>query len=269
MDVVYRQKKAHDKVVKDLIPLRKDLHKKCMVNYTTFQEYIMRNKQPDEMFCSECGGIIKKSANFCSYCGVKREEPSATPFQESSTLRTENHSWDQQIACPQCGRIINPSSSQCPHCNTDIEVHLYTKDVTSNESQKNCKNCGNILGRAETKCSRCGISYSEKKDYTNTTSYTSSSASDKKRLPALLFVLFLPVLGAHRFYVGKTGSAIAMIFGYVSWIIGMSLIISQETSGILFMLIGTGIAIWQVVDLVMIITGSFTDIEGKPLEDWT
>ncbi len=196
----------------------------------------MRNKQPDEMFCSECGGIIKKSANFCSHCGVKRAEPSATPFQESSTLSTENHSWDQQTACPKCGRVINPSSSQCPHCNTDIIN---------------------------------GESYSEKKDYTNTTSYTSSSASDKKRLPALLLVLFLPVLGAHRFYVGKTGSAIAMIFGYVSGIIGMSLIMAQETSGILFMLIGTGIAIWQVVDLVMIITGSFTDIEGKPLEDWT
>ncbi len=235
----------------------------------------MREKQPDEIFCSECGGIIKKSANFCSHCGVKREEPSATPFQESSTPRTESNSWEKQVACPQCGRVINASNSQCPHCNVAIingealRPHLPSKNVTPKESPRTCKNCGYLLGRSDIKCNRCGIPYSEKKDYTKTTSYTSSSVSDKKRLPALLFVLFLPILGAHRFYVGKIGSAIAMIFGYVSWIIGMSLIIAQETSGILFMLIGTGIAIWQVVDLVMIIKGSFSDIEGKPLEDWT
>lgn len=65
--------------------------------------------------------------------------------------------------------------------------------------------------------------------------------SDKKFLPALLLALFLGCFGAHRFYVGKTGSAIAQLL----------------TCG--------GVGIWALVDVIMIATGSFTDKEGRKL----
>lgn len=63
--------------------------------------------------------------------------------------------------------------------------------------------------------------------------------SNKDFLTTLLLCIFLGNLGIHRFYVGKTGSAIGMIF----------------TCG--------GCGIWTIVDLIMIITGKFTDAEGK------
>lgn len=69
--------------------------------------------------------------------------------------------------------------------------------------------------------------------------------SEKKRLPAFLFCLFLGPLGIHRFYAGKTGTGILWLF----------------TGGLL----GVGI----LVDLILILTGSFKDKEGKLIKDWT
>lgn len=63
----------------------------------------------------------------------------------------------------------------------------------------------------------------------------------KSWLAALLLCLFLGGLGVHRFYVGKVGTGIVMIF----------------TLG--------GLGIWALIDLIMIAVGSFKDAKGRPL----
>ena len=64
---------------------------------------------------------------------------------------------------------------------------------------------------------------------------------DKQFIVALLLVLFLGIVGAHRFYVGKIGSGVAMLL----------------TAG--------GCGIWSLIDLIMIAMGTFTDADGKAL----
>lgn len=69
--------------------------------------------------------------------------------------------------------------------------------------------------------------------------------TDKRILPAFLLCFLLGIFGAHRFYVGKTGTAILQIV----------------TLG--------GLGIWALVDLIMIIVGAFTDGEGNKITQWT
>jgi len=65
------------------------------------------------------------------------------------------------------------------------------------------------------------------------------STSDKSGIACLLFLLFLAPFGLHRMYVGKIGT------------------------GILFLLTGGGLGIWWLIDLILLIAGSFKDADGS------
>ncbi len=67
--------------------------------------------------------------------------------------------------------------------------------------------------------------------------------SEKSWITTLLLCLFLGGLGVHRFYAGKIGT------------------------GILQLITVGGCGIWTLVDLIMIITGSFTDKDGNPIKN--
>lgn len=76
------------------------------------------------------------------------------------------------------------------------------------------------------------------------TNSCSAHTSPKTRLIALLLCWFLGNLGAHRFYVKKVGTAILMIF----------------TLG--------GLGIWSLIDLILILVGSFRDKKGRVVFYW-
>ena len=80
---------------------------------------------------------------------------------------------------------------------------------------------------------------------TVTKTFRSDDVSSKSRLGALLFCLFLGMFGAHRFYVGKTGTGCLTIF----------------TCGGFF-------GAWPFIDLILIAIGSFRDKQGRRLIYW-
>jgi len=71
-----------------------------------------------------------------------------------------------------------------------------------------------------------------------------SGPSDKSRTIALVLAFFLGVFGAHRFYAGKTGTAVLMLV----------------TLG--------GLGIWWLYDLILVAAGGFRDDEGRLVSDW-
>jgi hypothetical protein len=69
-------------------------------------------------------------------------------------------------------------------------------------------------------------------------------ASHRSRSVAFVLAFFFGVFGAHRFYVGRTRSAVIQLL----------------TLG--------GLGVWAVVDCVLIGTGNFRDVDGRRLTRW-
>jgi TM2 domain-containing membrane protein YozV/predicted Ser/Thr protein kinase len=68
--------------------------------------------------------------------------------------------------------------------------------------------------------------------------------SDKGLLPAFLLALFFGVFGAHRFYVGKTGSAVVQLFTF------------------------GGLGVWMLIDWILLLCKAFHDGQGRRIARW-
>jgi TM2 domain-containing membrane protein YozV len=78
-----------------------------------------------------------------------------------------------------------------------------------------------------------------------------SEVSEKAILPAFLLSFLGGLLGLHRFYVGKVGTGILMALLSIT-------IVGMVVSGL-----------WNLIDLVMIVSGKFTDSSGRTVRNWT
>ena len=101
---------------------------------------------------------------------------------------------------------------------------------------KFCYSCGDVIESAALVCPRCGVAQPV---------VTSGAESERRILPAFLLCFFLGVFGAHRFYAGKI------------------------CTGILELLTVGGFGIWWLVDIILILTGSFRDGDGRKITAWT
>ncbi len=95
-----------------------------------------------------------------------------------------------------------------------------------------CRACGRQIHVSAANCPGCGARQ------------IAAGESERLLLPAFLLCMFFGYLGAHRFYAGKIGT------------------------GILMLLTVGGLGIWVLVDLILLLSGSFTDIDGKRMKRW-
>ncbi|MBO5310982.1 MAG: TM2 domain-containing protein [Bacteroidales bacterium] len=96
-----------------------------------------------------------------------------------------------------------------------------------------CSNCGAEVNDNAVVCIKCGCAVNQPK------MPSVNGGSSKDWLVTLLLCFFVGCFGIHRFYVGKTGTAIVQLI----------------TCG--------GCGIWALIDFIVICMGNFTDAEGK------
>lgn len=107
----------------------------------------------------------------------------------------------------------------------------------SGRATKFCHACGNSIDAMAEVCPKCGVR--------QVGTAAVPSASDKRILPVFLLCLFLGGLGVHRFFVGKIGTGIAIILTFCGFF-----------------------GIWVLIDLILILTGNFTDSKGNKITQW-
>ena len=86
--------------------------------------------------------------------------------------------------------------------------------------------------------------------------------SSRSRLATVLLALFLGIFGSHRFYIGKTRTAIVMLILSILYLVtvrawGMIMVIPLAIAGL-----------WALIDLIFIASGIMKDREGKRIKNW-
>ena len=261
------------------------------------------NPAEGNMYCPECGHFCLPGDTQCVNCGHSLAEsptlsktiindvppvPPVPPIQnevppipEPKPNMAQPQSDSSKKYCRNCGLIIDAASLRCPYC-----------DSVVNSGNQYCPKCGMTTSPQDTTCAYCGekfgaaVNLEEPKPQVNVNAqphaqaqqqqyrqpqpgptvppyiqstppapnrnsygnvnYRPSSGMPTEKgssfLVTLLLCLFLGYLGIHRFYTKN-------------WI-----------AGVLQLMTGGGCGVWWLVDLILIVAGSYRDGDGRPLE---
>ena len=123
--------------------------------------------------------------------------------------------------CPKCGKEIVEGSVFCPACGSSINE---TKEIQQPVS---------VINENQPK-----------------SSMLTKTLSEKSRLCAFLLAFILGVFGAHNFYLGKTGCAVAQLILTLTF---FGAIVSS---------------IWALIDWIIILCGNMKDGDGLQVKKW-
>jgi TM2 domain-containing membrane protein YozV len=144
--------------------------------------------------------------------------------------------------CRNCGKELIGTPEFCVGCGA--------KPLAGN---KFCQACSAPTDPMAAVCLKCGAGLGQSKSI-------SGDVSPKSRLITTLLAFFLGHFGAHRFYLGKIGTAVTMlvlaIVGYVTMFIVV---------GFFFL---AAVGIWSLIDFIMAIAGTIKDKDGKVVKNW-
>jgi len=144
-------------------------------------------------------------------------------------------------------------------------AQLYSNETAGRDNMPYCTRCGTEISEAAQFCPKCGTPITTPtetgaKSVTGAAQESAGNISPKSRIAATLFAWFLGIFGAHRFYVGQTGTAVTM------------LVLSIVGFATLWLLVGTiiliAVGIWAFVDFIIAVTGNMRDREGRLIQKW-
>jgi len=152
--------------------------------------------------------------------------------------------------CRNCGKELIGAPEICIGCGA--------KPLAGNSF---CQACGAATDPLAEICMKCGV---------RITKAAAADVSPKSRLAATLLAWFLGIFGAHRFYLGKTGTAVVMlVLGISYWlfyILGMALAAAPLI--VLGVLCIVAVGIWAFIDFIFAVSGNMRDKEGKLIKNW-
>lgn len=146
----------------------------------------------------------------------------------------------ETMFCRNCAKELTGSPEFCMNCGARPMV-----------GTSFCPGCGAPTTPLTEICMKCGARVAKE---------LAGDISPKSRLATTLLAFFLGEFGAHRFYVGKTGTAVVMLLLGIagvatSWIfVGIPILIA--------------VGIWAFVDFIIAVVGSMRDKDGKLIQKW-
>lgn len=148
--------------------------------------------------------------------------------------------------CTQCGKEMDPNAAICVNCG-------FAKGTGKNY----CGNCGNPVDPNAAVCVKCGVALA---NTNNVTVPGLGGTSEKSKMAAGLFAIFLGHLGIHHFYLGNNNKAILCI------VLTVVAALTTFLFGIGFLAF-IGLWIWHIIEGVKILTDkNATDVDGKLLK---
>jgi len=169
--------------------------------------------------------------------------------------------------CRNCGKELIGTPEICLGCGA--------RPLAGNSF---CQACGAATNPQAEICLKCGVRVAKGGEL---------NISPKSRLAATLLAWFLGTFGAHRFYLGKMGTAVVMlVLGIGGWIAygigiggalgmdsGMWLTSEDVLAELLVPLVIAGVflgavGIWAFIDFILAVSGNMRDKEGKLIKKW-
>ena len=147
--------------------------------------------------------------------------------------------------CRNCGKELIGSPEFCMNCGA--------KPMAGTSF---CPGCGAPTVPLAEICVKCG---------TRVAKELAGDISPKSRLATTLLAFFLGGVGAHRFYIGKTGTAIVMLLLTIAGVVTTLFFWWIFFMGYIFFI---AVGIWAFVDFIIAVVGSMRDSEGKLIQKW-
>ncbi len=118
---------------------------------------------------------------------------------------------------------------------------------------KYCKKCGKEMNDNDQFCPSCGANQESGSSVVVHADEVNQEVSGKSRAVAAVLAFLLGSLGIHNFYLGKNKYGVIQLVCTLCFFLVIPVIISS---------------IWALVDFILILCGTYTDGEDKPVKSW-
>ncbi len=219
-------------------------------------------------YCSKCGQQVKEDDAFCQSCGAALVGgPEVSQKAEKAVVKPSMIGRNLVVL----GVILVVG---------EILVRVLVQQTTNAYTNLDLVcDIGLVVGIV---CIIVGIFFrifKKSKALVATTDISPVAAIDispKSRQVVTLLACIVGVLGAHRFYLGKTRTAVGMLALSVLFCVFYVLGLAQhnfagrigDVLAVLTMLCIAPVGIWALMDFILAVTGNMKDKEGKPIKNW-